>query len=70
MWRGKEGLSLLTPARARLEDAGLVHEERGLRSVGLLSRLLKLDSNAIDVATHEFRRQMAAAGVEGAAGAI
>jgi hypothetical protein len=64
------GYLLLTLARARREDRALPLEERGWRSVEELSRMLKLDANAINVATHEIRRQIAAQGVEGAAGVI
>jgi hypothetical protein len=64
------GYLLLTLARARRDDRALPLEERGWRTIDALSRMLKLDANAINVATHEIRRQLAAQGVEGAAGVI
>jgi hypothetical protein len=64
------GYPWLTLARARRDDQALPLEERGWRSVELLSRMLKIDLNAINVATHEIRRQLASVGVEGAPGVV
>ena len=66
----EHGYLLLTLARARLEDARLAAADRGWRDVERLSRMLRLDVNALDVATHRARQQLAATGLEGASGIV
>jgi hypothetical protein len=61
---------LLTLARARREDAHLPVDERGWRTISELQRMLRLQSNAINVAIHRARQQLAGAGLEGAAGIV
>ncbi|MEO1335187.1 MAG: FHA domain-containing protein [Myxococcota bacterium] len=63
----EHGYVLLTLARARLEDTALNVEERGWRDRRDLERMLALDSNALNVAIHRARQQLASAGVQGAA---
>ncbi|MCB9650300.1 MAG: FHA domain-containing protein [Deltaproteobacteria bacterium] len=61
---------LVTLARARAEDHHLAPEERGWRDVERLLKMLRLDSNALNVSIHRARQQLANTGVEGAAGII
>lgn len=61
---------LLTLARARLEDASLAPSEQGWRDVDTLTRMLKLDANALNVSIHRARQQLASTGLEGAAGVV
>jgi pSer/pThr/pTyr-binding forkhead associated (FHA) protein len=61
---------LLTLARLRREDASLPEAERGWRTLEQLSKMLRMKLSALNVATHRARQQLAAAGVEGAAGII
>ena len=58
---------LLTLARARRDDHELPSDSRGWRDRDDLERMLRLDSNALNVAIHRARQQLAAAGVLGAA---
>ena len=66
----EHGYLLLTLARARAQDAGLPVQDRGWRTLPELSRMLRLDANAINVAIHRARQQLASAGLEGAAGIV
>lgn len=76
--RGKEtwleprehGYLLLILARARQADRNLPPEQRGWVTVERLIEQTKLDENAINVLTHRARKQLAAVGLEGAAGII
>lgn len=68
--RREHGYLLLTLARARQEDKALPPDERGWRSVDELTRMFKIDRNALNVATHRARQQLAATGLEGAAGVV
>jgi hypothetical protein len=66
----EHGYLLLTLARMREADWDLPPEERGWRSVAELTRLLKIDEDAINILIHRARKQLAAAGLEGAAGIV
>ena len=61
---------LLTLARARLDDAHKPAGEQGWRDVEALTRMLKLDPNALNVSIHRARQQLARTGLEGAAGVV
>lgn len=61
---------LLTLARLRLKDAELPSEERGWVDREELLRMLNMETNALDVAIHRARKQLAQAGVERAAGIV
>ena len=61
---------LLTLARARLEDAGQPPGDQGWRNVETLTRMLKMDANALNVSIHRARQQLARTGLEGAAGVV
>lgn len=58
---------LLTLARLRKKDAALPASERGWRTVEEIAKMLRIDANGINVATHRARRELAAAGLEGSA---
>lgn len=62
--------ALLTLARARLADAALPTAEQGWLDRDRLLRMLQLDPNGLNVAFYRARGQLAAAGVEGAAGLV
>jgi hypothetical protein len=62
--------ALLTLARQRTEDAALPPSEQGWIERDDLLKMLGLDSNALNVAIYRARRQLQAAGVEGAAGVV
>ena len=64
------GYFLAVLARARLEAKEVEAGERGWCKMKDLTRMLKLDSNALNVATHRARRELAAAGLSDAAGVI
>ncbi len=66
----EHGYVLLTLARARAADRELAPERRGWRDREVLERQLRLDANALNVAIHRARAQLAAAGVSGAAGVV
>jgi pSer/pThr/pTyr-binding forkhead associated (FHA) protein len=66
----EHGYFLLTLARARAEDAGRPPEERGWRTNEQLSRMLRLDANALRVSTHRARQQLASIGLDGAVGIV
>jgi hypothetical protein len=76
--RGKEttlearehGYTLLTLARARIEDARLPAGEQGWVDRDQLLRMLGLDTNALNVAIYRARGQLASVGLEGAAGIV
>lgn len=51
---------LLTLARARREDSDLEPDERGWRDRADLERMLRMDSNALNVAIHRARKQLRA----------
>lgn len=62
----EHGYLLLVLARARAEDRALPTEERGWRHRQELEQMLKIDENALNVAIHRARRQLAAAGLSNA----
>lgn len=66
----EHGYVLLTLARLRQGDAARPPEERGWRESSELMRMLRMDSNALNVAIHRARQQLAAAGLVGAAGIV
>ena len=76
--RGKEtklearehAYTLLTLARARLDDASLALAEQGWLERDQLMRMLGTDGNSLNVAIYRARGQLGAAGVEGAAGIV
>jgi hypothetical protein len=61
---------LLTLARAREEDRALPADARGWRDVDRLLKMLRMDNNALNVSIHRARQQLAATGLEGAAGIV
>lgn len=61
------GYFLLLLAQARREEADLPAPDRGWRRMADLTRMLKLDSNALNVATHRARRELAELGLRDAA---
>lgn len=66
----EHGYLLLTLARARAEDKARPLEERGWRKVPDILRMLRIDENAMNVAIHRARQQLAAIGLEGAANVV
>lgn len=66
----EHGYILLTLARARQNDAELPLAEQGWLDRDRLLRMLGLDTNALNVGIYRARGQLAAAGVEGAAGIV
>ena len=66
----EHGYLILTLARAMREDADKSPEDRGWRSIPELSKMLRMEANAINVAIHRARQQLAAIGLEGAAGLV
>ena len=66
----EHGYLLLTLARARREDVDKPPEERGWRTLPELNKMLRLETNAINVSIHRARQQFASAGMEGAAGIV
>lgn len=62
--------TLLTLARLRTQDAGEPPAEQGWIERDDLLRMLGIDSNALNVAIYRARRQLQAAGVDGAAGLV
>ncbi len=62
--------TLLTLARQRLGDGELSASEQGWIERDDLLKMLGVDSNALNVAIYRARRQLQAAGVEGAAGLV
>jgi len=61
---------LLTLARLRARDAALPRAERGWVDKAELQRMLRMRANALNVAVHRARQQLAEAGVVGAAGVV
>ena len=61
---------LLTLARLRLEDHNEPSSEQGWVDRETLQRMLGMDSNALNVAIHRARKQIAKAGFEGAANIV
>ncbi len=61
---------LLTLARARLDDRELPLAEQGWLDRDALLKMLQLDANGLNVAIYRARGQLAAAGVDGAAGVV
>ena len=59
--------TLLTLARLRLAAAGAPREERGWVDRDKLLKMLKLDTNALNVSIHSARGALAGAGVVDAA---
>lgn len=64
------GYVLLTLARIRAEDRTEPASARGWISRDQLLSMLKMDTNALNVAIHKAREQMLAAGVLGGAGIV
>ncbi len=62
--------TLLTLARLRMKDEGEPAAEQGWIERDDLLKMLGLDSNALNVAIYRARRQLQAAGVDGAAGLV
>lgn len=63
----EHGYVLLTLARLRRRDHALPPSERGWVSRQELLKMLRVDSNALNVAIHRARQQLLEAGVEGSA---
>lgn len=78
VWRGEEiqleerehWYTLLTLARLRLRDADEPASEQGWIERDELLKMLGLDSNGLNVAIYRARRQLQAAGVDGAAALV
>ncbi|MCB9688429.1 MAG: FHA domain-containing protein [Alphaproteobacteria bacterium] len=66
----EHGYVLLTLARQRLEDRDEPPSEQGWIDRDQLLRMLQLDANGLNVAIYRARGQLAAAGLEGAAGIV
>lgn len=66
----EHGYTLLTLARARLEDAELPPSEQGWIDRDRLLKMLGTDTNGLNVAIYRARGQLSKAGVEGAAGIV
>ena len=66
----EHGYTLLTLARARLEDAELPPSEQGWIDRDRLLKMLGTDTNGLNVAIYRARGQLTKAGVEGAAGVV
>ncbi len=66
----EHGYVLLTLARKRLEDRGEPPSEQGWIDRDQLLRMLHLDANGLNVAIYRARGQLAAAGLDGAAGIV
>lgn len=64
------GYVLLTLARLRERDAELPVDQRGWVARDELSSMLRMDSNALNVAIHKAREQLLSAGVLGGAGVV
>ena len=62
--------AMLTLARKRLEDAGEPASEQGWIERDDLLRMLGVDSNTLNVSIYRARKQLQAAGIEGAAGIV
>ncbi|MBI4820524.1 MAG: FHA domain-containing protein [Deltaproteobacteria bacterium] len=63
----EHGYVLLTLARLRRRDEALSPAERGWVSRPELLKMLRMDSNALNVAIHRARQQLLEAGIEGSA---
>ncbi len=66
----EHGYTLLTLARARIEDAALPPSEQGWIDRDRLLKMLGTDTNGLNVAIYRARGQLTKAGVEGAAGIV
>lgn len=66
----EHGYVLLTLARARLEDEQMPLDQRGWRNLDRLEKMLAMDANALNVAIHRARQQLAQAGVSNAANLV
>lgn len=66
----EHGYTLLTLARARLEDAALPPSEQGWVDRDRLLKMLGTDTNGLNVAIYRARGQLTKAGVDGAAGVV
>jgi hypothetical protein len=66
----EHGYVLLTLARQRLDDRELPPAEQGWIDRDELLRMLQLDTNGLNVAIYRARGQLAAAGLDGAAGIV
>lgn len=58
---------LLAMAELRAQDAGLDEGDRGWRTLEQISKIVRQEINAINVATHRARQQFAQLGIENAA---
>ncbi len=66
----EHGYTLLTLARARIEDAALPPSEQGWLDRDRLLKMLGTDTNGLNVAIYRARGQLSKAGVDGAAGIV
>ena len=66
----EHGYTLLTLARARLEDQALPLAEQGWIDRDRLLRMLGVDTNSLNVAIYRARGQLASAGLGGATGIV
>ena len=66
----EHGYTLLTLARARIEDAALPPSEQGWIDRDRLLKMLGTDTNGLNVAIYRARGQLTKAGVDGAAGIV
>jgi len=66
----EHGYLMVTLARARLADAEEPLAEQGWLDRDRLLKMVMLDANALNVAIYRARRQLAAAGVDGAAAVV
>ncbi len=66
----EHGYTLLTLARARIEDAAEPPSEQGWLDRDRLLRMLCTDTNGLNVAIYRARGQLSKAGVDGAAGIV
>lgn len=64
------GYVLLTLARLREKEQDRPEDERGWVKRDALSKMLRMDSNGLNVAIHKAREQLLAAGVLGGAGIV
>ena len=66
----EHGYTLLTLARARIEDKDLPPSEQGWIDRDRLLKMLGTDTNGLNVAIYRARGQLSKAGVDGAAGIV
>lgn len=66
----EHGYTLLTLARARVEDKELATAEQGWIDRDRLLKMLGVDANSLNVSIYRARGQLAAGGLDGAAGIV